>query len=151
MKTRNYTKFLMLLVLFVLNLLVLGCKQSTTSTTANNSNNTSSITDNEIQSNPSSNKQKTSKDRIPLKVKEVYQYIKENGVAKEGYVGGRRFGNYEKHLPTVDNSNKKIQYTEWDVNPKKKGKNRGTERIVIGSDGSAYYTKNHYNSFLKIE
>jgi len=42
-----------------------------------------------------------------------------------------------------------MNYTEWDVNPFIKGVNRGTERVVIGSDGSAYYTGDHYESFLQ--
>jgi predicted small secreted protein len=33
---------------------------------------------------------------IPAKVYEVYNYIKLHHQAPEGYVGGRRFGNFEK-------------------------------------------------------
>jgi len=36
------------------------------------------------------------------------------------------------------------------VNPRMPGKNRGPERLVTGSDGSAYYTADHYKSFIKI-
>lgn len=87
---------------------------------------------------------------IPSKVYEVLSYIKSNGKAIEGYVGGRRFGNYEKLLPQEDEDGKKIKYQEWDVNPKIKGKNRGTERIVTGSDGKSYYTNDHYRTFQLI-
>ena len=34
--------------------------------------------------------------KIPQKVYEVLNYIKENGSVPDGYVGGRKFGNYEK-------------------------------------------------------
>ena len=43
-----------------------------------------------------------------------------------------------------------IAYQEWDVNPKVEGVNRGTERLVTGSDGSAYVTADHYRTFTKI-
>ncbi|MBT0993544.1 hypothetical protein KIN34_04500 [Cellulomonas sp. DKR-3] len=38
---------------------------------------------------------------------------------------------------------------EWDVNPYTKGVDRGSERIVTGSDGSTYYTSDHYISFTQ--
>lgn len=89
--------------------------------------------------------------KIPQKVYEVLKYIKENGSAPDGYVGGRKFGNYEKLLPQKDDNGRRINYQEWDVNPKKQGRNRGAERLVTGSDGRAYYTKNHYKSFINVE
>ena len=64
-----------------------------------------------------------------------------------GYKGGRSFGNYEGRLPSVDSSGNPLTYREWDVNPYVKGVNRGGERVVTGSDGSAYYTRDHYDSF----
>ena len=88
---------------------------------------------------------------IPSKVYEVLSHIKSNGKPLDGYVGGRKFGNYEKLLPKEDEEGRKIQYQEWDVNPKIEGKNRGTERIVTGSDGKAYYTNDHYRSFQVIQ
>lgn len=87
---------------------------------------------------------------IPAKVYEVLDYIDRYDKAPEGYVGGRHFGNFEGHLPERNLNNKKIKYREWDVNPRMKGKNRGAERLVTGDDRSAYYTRDHYDSFLKI-
>ncbi|GAB2635536.1 hypothetical protein GCM10027035_31210 [Emticicia sediminis] len=95
--------------------------------------------------------QSNKQSRVPQKVYEVLKYIKENGVAREGYVGGRKFGNYEKQLPQKDENGRRINYQEWDVNPKQQGRNRGAERLVTGSDGRAYYTKNHYKSFVNVE
>jgi ribonuclease T1 len=89
--------------------------------------------------------------RLPQKVYEVLKYIKENGVAPDGYVGGRKFGNYENLLPKKDGSGRKINYQEWDVNPKQQGRNRGAERLITGSDGKAYFTKNHYKSFQLVD
>ncbi|MDZ7934808.1 MAG: ribonuclease domain-containing protein [Emticicia sp.] len=89
--------------------------------------------------------------KIPQKVYDVLKYIKENGAAPEGYVGGRKFGNYEKLLPQKDDNGRRINYQEWDVNPKQPGRNRGAERLVTGSNGRAYFTKNHYKSFINVE
>ena len=88
---------------------------------------------------------------VPTKALKVLKYVRENGVAMNGYVGGRRFGNFENLLPKKDKSNKRIEYQEWDVNPKIQGKNRGAERLITGSDGKGYYTNDHYRSFLLVE
>jgi ribonuclease T1 len=88
---------------------------------------------------------------VPSYVLEVLQYIKANEAAPEGYVGGRNFQNREKQLPLKTPAGKNIRYREWDVYPKVQGKNRGAERLVTGSDQSAWYTKDHYRSFLRVE
>ncbi|WP_308736956.1 ribonuclease domain-containing protein [Mycobacterium persicum] len=63
---------------------------------------------------------------------------------------GNRTENEDEHLPTTDASGKPITYQEWDVNPKVPGEDRGDERIVTGSDGSAWYTTDHYATFRRI-
>lgn len=88
---------------------------------------------------------------VPAKVYDILEYVKENGNAKSGFVGGRTFGNREKILPKVDDNGKKIKYQEWDVNRKIQGKNRGAERMVTGSDGRSWYTSDHYKSFTEIK
>jgi ribonuclease T1 len=87
---------------------------------------------------------------VPAKVGKVLKYVDEHDKAPEGYEGGRHFGNFEKRLPEKDGKGKAIKYREWDVNPLKKGVNRGPERLVTGSDGSAHYTDDHYKTFKKI-
>jgi ribonuclease T1 len=87
---------------------------------------------------------------IPDKVLKVLEYVDKHGEAMEGYEGGRTFGNFEKRLPQTDDKGRRIKYREWDVNPLKKGVNRGAERLVTGSDGSAHYTDDHYETFKKI-
>ncbi|MFT4043981.1 MAG: ribonuclease domain-containing protein [Gordonia sp. (in: high G+C Gram-positive bacteria)] len=67
-----------------------------------------------------------------------------------GTHGGTYFGNNEGHLPSKTSSGKRISYKEWDVNRKKSGQGRDAERIVTGSDGSAWYTADHYRTFVKI-
>ena len=57
-----------------------------------------------------------------------------------GTKGGTNFGNFEGRLPKKTSSGKRITYTEWDVNRREAGRSRDAERIVTGSDGSAWYT-----------
>lgn len=97
------------------------------------------------------NKSNISTGNAPGKALKVLKYVRENGVAMSGYVGGRRFGNFENLLPKKDASGKRIDYQEWDVNPKVQGRNRGTERLITGSDGKGYYTNDHYGSFILVE
>jgi guanyl-specific ribonuclease Sa len=60
-------------------------------------------------------------------------------------------GNYEGLLPRYDSRRKRIEYREWDVRPKAEGRNRGAERLVTGSDGRAWYSADHYRSFLEVK
>ena len=94
---------------------------------------------------------KEKKSVIPQKVYNVLQYIRANHHAMEGYVGGRVFTNREKIVPNADAHGDLIYYKEWDVNPRMQGQNRGSERILTGSDGKAWYTNNHYQTFIEIK
>ncbi|MFI5720909.1 ribonuclease domain-containing protein [Nocardia sp. NPDC051750] len=67
-----------------------------------------------------------------------------------GTKGGITFRNREGRLPATDDSGKRVTYQEWDVNPKKPGQSRDAERIVTGSDGSAWYTGDHYDTFTRM-
>ena len=62
-------------------------------------------------------------------------------VAPGKSIGGDRFGNYEGLLPDGN-------YWECDVNYE--GGYRGAERIIYSTDGSIYYTNDHYNSFTQL-
>jgi guanyl-specific ribonuclease Sa len=53
-------------------------------------------------------------------------------------------------LPQTTPGGDPITYQEWDVNPYQKGVNRGAERLVTGSDGSAWYTNDHYSTFVQV-
>jgi ribonuclease T1 len=93
----------------------------------------------------------SSKTKVPDYALDVLRYIRRNGEAPAGFNGGREFENREKKLPAKDAQNKRIRYSEWDVHKKVKGKSRGAERLVTGSDHSAWYSKDHYKTFMKIE
>jgi dienelactone hydrolase len=87
---------------------------------------------------------------VPAKVMTVLKHVDDQGEAPKGYEGGRNFGNFEGHLPKRDADGRSVKYREWDVNPLEAGVNRGAERLVTGSDGSAYYSDDHYRTFKKI-
>jgi guanyl-specific ribonuclease Sa len=90
-------------------------------------------------------------DPIPVHVRETLAYIRQHGFAPPGFVGGRVFGNYEGLLPRYNTRRKRIEYREWDVRPRAEGRNRGAERLVTGSDGRAWYSADHYHSFLEVK
>ncbi|MFE3188555.1 ribonuclease domain-containing protein [Nocardia sp. NPDC059240] len=67
-----------------------------------------------------------------------------------GTHGGDTWNNRDGSLPRKDSSGKAVNYQEWDVNPKQPGQGRDAERIITGSDGSAYYTGDHYKTFTRM-
>ena len=72
------------------------------------------------------------------------QLEKRGGIPLPGYVGGRDFQNRERRLP-------RGSYREYDVNPKIRGRGRDAERIVIEKwTGKAYYTGDHYRTFVPL-
>lgn len=87
---------------------------------------------------------------VPQEALQVLAYVRAHGEAPPGHVGGRRFGNYERRLPRSDARGRPIAYREWDIHPKRPGRNRGPHRLVTGSDGRAWYTADHYDTFLEI-
>ena len=61
-----------------------------------------------------------------------------------GYVGGRAFQNRERRLPAG-------RYREYDLYPRASGQDRGPERLVIDrTTGRAYYTGDHYRTFVPL-
>ncbi|MFW0783164.1 ribonuclease domain-containing protein [Gordonia sp. CPCC 206044] len=67
-----------------------------------------------------------------------------------GTQGGATFRNNERMLPVTTAAGSRIAYREWDVNAKERGRSRDAERIVTGNDGTAWYTDDHYRSFVQI-
>jgi guanyl-specific ribonuclease Sa len=90
---------------------------------------------------------------VPQNVYDVLDIIDRTGEAPDGYRGGTQFMNDGRGggqvLPREDATGRPITYREWDVNPYT-GANRGSERLVTGSDGSAWYTDDHYDTFVRI-
>ena len=69
----------------------------------------------------------------------IKEPIKTNTQLKKD--NGSIYNNYENLLPSISNG-KEIQYREYRVEPVDKAKN--VHRIVVGSDGTYYYSNNHY-------
>lgn len=65
-------------------------------------------------------------------------------VAEGKSIGGDRFGNREKLLPSTNGRT----WTECDIDYK--GGYRNEKRIVFSNDGLIYYTGDHYKSFEKL-
>ena len=68
-----------------------------------------------------------------------------HGEPLPGYLGGREFQNRERRLPPG-------RYREYDVNPKIRGRSRDAERIVVEQKtGKAYYSGDHYRTFIPLD
>ncbi|MEV0332929.1 ribonuclease domain-containing protein [Nocardia sp. NPDC050717] len=67
-----------------------------------------------------------------------------------GTKGGEQWMNRGTKLPPKDSAGKPVTYQEWDVNPKQRNRGRDAERIVTGSDGTAWYTGDHYETFTRM-
>jgi len=71
------------------------------------------------------------------------------GSPVQGRKGGSVFVDKYDLLPS-HGSEGRVTYREWDVNDRGADGTRDSERIVTGSDGSAYFTTDHYDSFLML-
>ncbi|MFJ5031025.1 DUF6531 domain-containing protein [Streptomyces sp. NPDC088560] len=99
---------------------------------------------------------------VPAESKAVLRDIREFGVEAQG-AGPQRMGpslpkpfeNSGKgggyKLPEIDSQGNPIKYTEWGTVQSIDNPSWGGERIVTGSDGSAYYTPTHYQTYIVME
>ena len=101
-------------------------------------------------SGASGNNKNSKNPDVPDKAYDVLNQIeKNNGTPPNGYKGGKLYNNN----PTSGGQKlpEGVSYKEYDINPNVPGQNRGAERLVIGSDGTAWYTNDHYMSFKRIK
>jgi len=91
-------------------------------------------------------------DRVPVPddAQNAPKHMKNRTTVPGTAKGGATFENREGRLPTVDGSGKEITYQEWDTEAPQPNSLRGLRRIVTGSDGEAYYTDDHYDTFTEI-
>ena len=96
-------------------------------------------------------------DSLTDKEKEVFGKYEKNGwkgqYGKEGpSKAGREYKNIgergEEILPEYEADGTPIEYKEYDINNVKP---RDNKRFVRGSDGSVYYTDDHYMTFKRIK
>lgn len=135
-----------------LALLAVACGQGSGPTPATGSRGASQgVAPPSAASNPASPR---ADGRVPANVLAVLDTIRATGRAPTGYRGGRLFANdgrgHGQMLPRRTRTGDAIQYREWDVHPYHRGVNRGADRLVTGSDGHAWYTANHYRTFIPI-
>ena len=93
------------------------------------------------------------KAQVPQDAKETYDYVsKHNGATKPGYRGGRHYANDGRSGSAILPS-EYAPFREYDIHPYTPGVNRGPERIVVGAGngGAAWYTPNHYKTFMRLE
>jgi len=101
--------------------------------------------------------QRTRSSAVPDKARKTLGYIDKTGSPPRDDKGG---SNYEHEgrsnsaiFPQTESDGHPITYKEYDVDPKPaKGapEDSNTERLVLGSAGSAYYTNDHYGSFQRL-
>ena len=85
---------------------------------------------------------------IPQEAYDTYNYvIDHNGAPPQGYKGGKTFLNDGRSGGEVLPTNS-APFREYDIFPYDPIIGRGAERIVIGVDSRAWYTGDHYSSFI---
>jgi len=93
-------------------------------------------------------------DSLQTKARHVIEVVDATGRSPDGYLGGRQFMNDERGgttpLPRRGADGRVIVYHEYDVNPRHQGVDRGPQRLVMGSDGSAYVTPDHYVTWERL-
>ncbi len=100
--------------------------------------------------------------KVPVESEAVLRDIREFGVEAQGagpqlmgpsipkpFENSGRNGAYK--LPEFDSQGNAIRYTEWGTVQSIDNPKWGGERIVTGSDGSAYYTPTHYQTYIVME
>jgi ribonuclease T1 len=99
-----------------------------------------------IIESPSHIKQLSALATPPQKAYDLLKQLKgRGGIPLPGYIGARDFQNRERRLP-------RGYYREYDVNRKIRGRGRDAERIVIEQrTGRAYYTGDHYRTFVPLD
>lgn len=89
--------------------------------------------------------QKVQKIKIPNQAMQVLNKYTKTGGQLKGYMS-KPYKNLDNKLPRGGN------YIEHDINPFASNASRGTERIVIDTKtGNAWYTPDHYKTFVKIK
>ena len=98
-----------------------------------------------------------SSENLPSNAKAAYD--KYNSAGWKGAVSGQtpgtaagsKYKNIDGKLPIKTIDGKDITYREFDVNNRLPNLPRDKERFVVGSDGSVYYTNDHYATFIQVK
>ncbi|WP_250228385.1 ribonuclease domain-containing protein [Anaeropeptidivorans aminofermentans] len=96
-------------------------------------------------------------DDLPDNAQKAYNGYEKNGWKgnfsgqTQGTAAGSKYNNFDSKLPTTNSAGNPITYKEFDVNNYIPGATRDAQRFLTGSDGSIYYTSDHYSTFIKIK
>jgi ribonuclease T1 len=85
-------------------------------------------------------------EQLPPEAQKTLGLIERGGPFPFPRKDGTIFGNFEKRLPIKPRG----YYREYTV-PTPGAPNRGARRIVTGQGGEFYYTRDHYQSFVKVK
>jgi guanyl-specific ribonuclease Sa len=95
----------------------------------------------------------TARDALAQDVQKALQEIETN-VPRPNVRYPKPFANDGRggtpRLPTQDSTGQAISYTEHTVNPRSPGASLDGLRIVTGSDGSVYFTDDHFGSWSSV-
>ena len=123
----------------------------------NSSSSSSSKNNNNVTNNNSHNQQiKDNYNQLSEHEKNMFQKYEKsgwNGQVSGGpsHAGGtfKNDGSRNSAILPTENKNGKITYKEFDINQTTTG--RDSYRFIKGSDGSVYYTNDHYKTFTRIK
>jgi hypothetical protein len=91
---------------------------------------------------------------LVAKARTVLAAVDATGRPPQGFEGGRAFMNDGRggtsRLPRTGTDGRALTYREYDVNAYHPGVNRGPQRLVVASDGSAYCTGDHYVTWWRL-
>ena len=123
----------------------------------NSSSSSSSKNNNNVTNNNSHNQQiKDNYNQLSEHEKNMFQKYEKsgwNGQVSGGpsHAGGtfKNDGSRNSAILPTENKNGKITYKKFDINQTTTG--RDSSRFIKGSDGSVYYTNDHYKTFTRIK
>ena len=123
----------------------------------NSSSSSSSKNNNNVTNNNSHNQQiKDNYNQLSEHEKNMFQKYEKsgwNGQVSGGpsHAGGtfKNDGSGNSAILPTENKNGKITYKKFDINQTTTG--RDSSRFIKGSDGSVYYTNDHYKTFTRIK
>lgn len=113
---------------------------------------------NSSSNNSADDTEDVDKESLPENVQDAYDAYEDIDWDGEIYTdsdskanANTEYKNRDGKLPQKDSNGNNITYKEYDVNDCKVGNNRDAERFVKGSDGSIYYTNDHYGTFVRVK
>jgi hypothetical protein len=91
-----------------------------------------------------------SEDNIPRAAYTTLLYYQLHKQAPPSFHAMKKFYPQKSGLPVTDQNGRGIAYVESDIFPLIPEVNRGNHRLIIGDNGLAYYTYDHYETFIEI-